>query len=44
MTEETEEDFKNKNNCRFCEKEIISDKVRDYCRLKGRYRGPAHSI
>ena len=43
MTEEDEEDYENKNICRFCEKEIISDKVRDQCHLTGKYRGPAHS-
>ena len=40
MTEKDEED---NNICRFCEKEIFSDKVRDHCHLTGRYRGPAHS-
>ena len=44
MTEEDEEDFKIDNNCRFCEKEIVSNKVRDHCHLTGNYRGPAHSI
>ena len=29
--------------CRFCEKEIITDKVRDHCHLTGKYTGPAHS-
>ena len=43
MTEENEEDFRNDNICRFCEKEIISDKVRDHCHLTGSYRGPAHN-
>ena len=43
MTEEDEEDFRNDNICRFCEKEIITDKVRDHCHLTGKYRGPAHS-
>ena len=43
MTEEDEEDFKNDNICRFCEKNIESDKVRDHCHLTGKYRGPAHS-
>ena len=43
MTEEDEEDFKDDNICRFCEKEILSDKVRDHCHLTGKYRGPAHS-
>ena len=43
MTEENEEDFRNNNICRFCEKEILSDKVRDHCHLTSKYRGPAHS-
>ena len=43
MTHEDEEDFKNNNVCRFCEKIIESDKVRDHCHLTGKYRGPAHS-
>ena len=36
-----DEDFRNNNICRFCEKEILSDKVRDHCHLTGSYRGPA---
>ena len=43
MTEE-DEVFKNTNICRFCEKEILSDKVCDHCHLTGKYRGPAHNI
>ena len=43
MTQENEEDFKNNDNCRFCEKQIESDKVRDHCHLTGYYRGPAHN-
>ena len=43
MTKEKEEDFKN-YICRFCEKEILSDKVRDHCHLTGKYRGPAHNV
>ena len=43
MTKENEEDFKNNNICRFCEKYILSDKVRDHCHLTGKYRGPAHN-
>ena len=43
MTKKDEEDFKNNNICRFCEKEIDSDKIRDHCHLTGNYRGPAHS-
>ena len=44
MTEEDEEDFRNNNICRFCEKNIDYDKVRDHCHLTGKYKGPAHSI
>ena len=43
MTEEDEEDYGNKKNCLFGEKENISDKVRDHCHLTGKYRGAAHS-
>ena len=43
MTEEKEELFDNNIICRFCEKEILSDKVRDHCHLTGNYRGPAHN-
>ena len=44
MTEENKKDFENNNNCRYCEKEILSDKVRDHWHLTGAYRGPAHNI
>ena len=43
MTKENEEDFEKNNICRFCEKEILSDKVRDHYHLTGKYRGPAHN-
>ena len=43
MTQKDEEDYRNDIICRFCEKEILSDKVRDRCHLTGKYRGPAHS-
>ena len=43
MTRKDEEDYRNSNNCRFCEKNIESDKVKDHCPLTGDYRGPAHS-
>ena len=44
MTQENEEDYKNNNICRFCEKEILSDKVRDHCHLTGKYQGPSHKV
>ena len=43
MTQENEEDFRNNNFCRFCEKFNECDNVRDHCHLTGKYRGPAHS-
>ena len=43
MTEKDEEDYRSSNICRFCEREILSDKVEDHCHLTGKYRGPAHS-
>ena len=43
MTSEDEEDFRNNNICRFCEKIIEFDKVRDHCHLTGSYRGSAHN-
>ena len=44
MTEKDEEEYRNNNVCRFCEKNNESDKVRDQCHLTGNYRGPNHSI
>ena len=43
ITEEDEQDYRINNFCRFSEKNIESDKVRDHCHLTGKYRGPAHS-
>ena len=43
MTQKDKEAFENLI-CRFCEKEKISDKVRDHCHITGKYRGPAHNI
>ena len=42
LTEKDEEDYRTKNICEFCEKNIKSDKVRGHCLLIGKYRGPAH--
>ena len=44
MTQEDEENYKNNNICRFCEKNIECDKVRDHCHLTGKYRGSSHNV
>ena len=44
LTQEDEEDYRNNNICRFCEKTIESDKVRDPCHLTGKYRGSIHNV
>ena len=43
MTEEDQETFKINNICRFCEKNIESDKVGDHYHLKGKNSGPAQN-
>ena len=43
MTEKDEEDYRNNNIFRFCEKNNECDKFRDHCHLTGFYRGPAHN-
>ena len=43
MTDESEEDCRKINICRFSEKNIECDKIRDHCHLTSRYRGVAHS-
>ena len=43
MAEEDNEDLQKNNFCRFCEKNIECNKIRDHCHLTGKYRGPAHS-
>ena len=43
MTQQDEKDYRNINICRFCEKNLEFDKVRDHCLLSGRYRGPAQN-
>ena len=42
MTEEDEEQYRNTNNCKFCEKNFEPVKGRDHCHLTGNYRVPAH--
>ena len=43
MTEQDVKDYINNNICRFREKEISIDEVKDHCHLTGKYRGPAHN-
>ena len=43
ITNQDEKDYGSFNFCRFREKEIISDKVRDRCHLTCKFRGPARS-
>ena len=43
LTEEDEEDFRRNKICRFCEKNIESDKVKDHFHLTGGHRGPARN-
>ena len=42
LTEEDWEEYRNNGICRFCGKNLASDKVRNHCDLTGKYRGPAH--
>ena len=42
MTEKDEEHCRKKKTCRFCEKGMYSDKVRDHCHIRGKYRDPTH--
>ena len=43
MTEKDDEDYRDTNVCRFCEKNFECDKVRDHCHSTRKYRGPAHN-
>ena len=43
LAEEIEEDFRNNNICRFCEKEFISDKLKDHWHLTVKVRSAAHN-
>ena len=45
MSEKDGENYKNNNNCYFCEQEILDNtKVKDHCNLTGKYKGPAHYL
>ena len=43
MTDDDEDDYRKNNICRFCENEVLFDKVGDHCHLTGKYRSPAHN-
>ena len=38
----TEEEYEITNICRFCEKELLSEKVRDHCHSTGKYLCPSY--
>ena len=44
MTKEDNEDFENSTKCWICDNNCTDDdvKVRDYCHITGKHRGPAH--
>ena len=44
MTKEDNEDFKKFTKCQICDKDYIDNdvKVKDHCRITGKYRGSAH--
>ena len=44
MTKEENEDFKTFTKCQICDKDYINNdvKVRDHCRITGKYRGSTH--
>ena len=43
IIEEDEEDYINNVKCRFCGKEMLSNKIRDHCHLTSKFRRPAHN-
>ena len=43
VTAKDDENYRIKKFCRFCEKFIESDKVRDHCHLTSNYTGPDHN-
>ena len=42
MSAEEEERFEQSNICWICGDEISDEKVRDHCRISGKYKGAAH--
>ena len=43
LTKEDEANFEKANVCHICEKPLGKDRVRDHCRLTGKFRGAAHN-
>ena len=43
LTDEEEQQFQKATMCHICGKECFDDKVRDHCRITGKYRGCAHN-
>ena len=39
MARENENNYQNSQNCSICNRQVIKDKVRDHCHIKGKYRG-----
>ena len=42
FNEEDRINYRNAAHCHICEAELGIDKVRDHCRLTGKFRGSAH--
>ena len=36
--------YDNSTLCRICNEELCKDRVRDHCRLSGKFRGAAHEV
>jgi hypothetical protein len=43
LTVDEETQFKNSIQCRFCNKKLGNDRVRDHCHFTGKYEGASHS-
>ena len=43
LTKQEQISFDKAETCHICKKELLTDKVRDYCHFTGKYRGAAHN-
>ena len=43
LTKTEQKSFNKAKTCHICNKELLSDKVRDHCHFTGKYRGAAHN-